>query len=326
MNSTTKSKSFIYEHPVKIKLEQVKTFLAKHFGAEVTKVEEVGRGMWSKAFFFRRAGKDYVIRFGKEDESYKKDQIATKYSSEKLPVPTVTEVGIDLEYYFAISERFDGTMISELSQNEMEKMIPAIMDMLNTLRQADISMTKGYGSWNKKEVGKYPSWRDFLLSIGTDDPTSRINGWRTLLESSSQGISSFNKILEKLKTSTEKSYEGRHLVHTDLVFSNVLSTDNKISAVIDWGNAIYGDFLYDLATFTFLVPWIASIQKVDWVARAKQYFKEKEIEIPNFEERLYACELHIGLAGMAENAYLKNWKELELTTKRVMDIAESFPY
>jgi hypothetical protein len=60
---------------------------------------------------------------------------------------------------------------------------------------------------------------------------------------------------------------------------------------------------------------------VDWVARAKEYFKEKEIEIPNFEERLHACELHIGLAGMAENAYLKNWKELEVTTKRAMDVA-----
>ena len=130
-----------------------------------------------KSFFFRRADKGPRYPFGKERTNRIKRSNRHKIFSEKLPVPTVTEIGTDLEYYFAISERFDGTMISELSQNEMEKMIPAIMDMLNALRQADISMTKGYGSWNKKEIGESVSWRDFLLSIGTDDPTSRINGW-----------------------------------------------------------------------------------------------------------------------------------------------------
>jgi hypothetical protein len=66
-----------------------------------------------------------------------------------------------------------------------------------------------------------------------------------------------------------------------------------------------------------------AIEKINWITTAKQYFGEKEVEIPNFDERLRACELHIGLAGMAWNAHTKNWKELEATTKRIKVLVES---
>lgn len=314
----------MFEHPVKINLKQANEFLISHFGEEIIGVEPVGRGLWSQAFFFRRANNDYVLRFGNEGESYEKDRIVSRYSSEKLLIPVVVEIGNVLGHYFAISKRSYGTMIDELKQGEMEKIIPAIIDMLDALRRADVSGTIGYGHWGKNEAGQYTSWKDFLLAVGTDDPKNKIYGWRASLQASPQGIESFDEIAYKLKVLAEKSYEGRHLVHTDLLYYNVLSAGGKISAVIDWGNAIYGDFLYDLANFTFWAPLQPAIQKIDWAAKVKQYFTEKGIEILNFENRLHACELHIGLAGMAWNAHTKNWKELEATTKRAKSLAELF--
>lgn len=312
----------IFEHPVKISLKEVKEFIATHFGEGVTGVEPVGRGLWSQAFFFCNANNDYVLRFGNEAESYEKDRIASRYSSEKLLIPTVIEIGTALGYYFAISKRSYGIMIDELKSDKMEEIVPQIFDMLDAIRRADVSGTTGYGHWGKNETGQYSNWKDFLLAVGTDDAKNKIHGWRASLQASPQGIESFNQIADKLKVLAEKSYEGRHLIHTDLLYYNVLSADGKISAVIDWGNAIYGDFLYDLANFTFWAPLQPSIQKIDWAAKAKQYFVEKGIEILNFENRLHACELHIGLAGMAWNAHTKNWKELEATTKRVKILAE----
>lgn len=309
--------------PKNIQIEQAVEFLTEHFGKDITNVEVVGKGLWSQSFFFRRADIDYVLRFGNEGESYEKDWIASKYSSNKLPIPAITEIGTALGLHFAISERASGTMIDELGQSEMEKIIPAILEMLDTLREADISKTTGYGYWNKNEEGQYSSWRDFLLSVGTDDPRSKIHGWRAHLESSPQGIEFFDQISHKLKILVEKSCEERHLVHTDLLHFNVLVENNKISAVIDWGNAMYGDFLYDLANFTFWAPLHPAIQKIDWKTRAKQYFIEKGIEIQDFEKRLCICELHIGLAGMAWNAHNKNWKELEATTKRIADLVKN---
>ncbi len=307
----------------KIKIEQAIEFLTAHFGKDIANVEVVGKGLWSQSFFFRRANTDYVLRFGNEGESYEKDRIAYKYSSNKLPVPDVTETGTALGFHFAISERASGTMIDELEQSEMEKIIPAILEMLNAIREADISATTGYGHWNKNEVGQYSSWQKFLLAVGIDDPKSKIHGWRASLESSPQGIGAFDQISDKLRILAEKSYEGRHLIHTDLLHFNVLSENNKISAVIDWGNSMYGDFLYDLANFTFWVPLHPAIQKIDWKAKAKQYFIAKGIEIQDFDKRLSLCELHIGLAGMAWNSHNKNWKELEATTERVTHLAKN---
>lgn len=317
MTSTPQTK---YEHPVRIQFEQVGAFLAKHFGAEVTHIEPVGKGLWSQAFFFRRADTDYVLRFGNEGESYEKDRISSKYSSDNLPIPIITEIGTALDYHFAISERCDGRMIDELREYEIENIVPAILDMLNALRQADVSKNTGYGYWNKDEKGQYSSWQDFLLAVSVDEPTSKIHGWKESLATSSQGIEFFERMTGKLKTLASESYEGRHLVHTDLLHFNVLADNNKISAVIDWGNAMYGDFLYDFANFTFWSPLHPSIQKIDWLEKAKQYFQEKEIKIPDFEKRLHVCELHIGLAGMAWNAHTKNWNELEATTKRIAEL------
>ena len=308
--------------PKKIQIEQAIEFLTAHFGKDVVDVEIVGKGLWSQSFFFRRANADYVLRFGNEGESYEKDRIASKYSSNNLPIPTITETGTALGLYFAISERASGTMIDELEQNEMDKMISTILEMLNAIREANISATTGYGHWDKNEAGQYSSWQKFLLAVGTDDPKSKIHGWRASLESSPQGNKLFDQITHKLKILAEKCYAGRHLIHTDLLHFNVLAENNKISAVIDWGNAMYGDFLYDLANFTFWAPLHPAIQKIDWKAKAREYFIEKGIEIQDFEKRLHLCELHIGLAGMAWNAHNTNWKELEATSKRIMDLAE----
>lgn len=309
-----------YEHPVGVKFEHASAFLEQHFGKGVSNVEPVGKGLWSQAFFFTHANVDYVLRFGNESESYEKDEIATRYSSEALPIPNVTEIGTVDKHHFAISERRPGTMIDELSESEIESLSPALVDMLNALREVDVSATKGYGHWSKDEIGQYSSWREFLLDVGNDDPKSKIHGWRTSLETSPQGADFFDDMVAKLRTLAGTSYEGRHLVHTDLLHFNVLAQDGRISAVIDWGNAMYGDFLYDLANFTFWAPLHPAMQKINWIEMTKKYFQEKGVEIEDFDERLRACELHIGLAGMAWNAHTKNWQELEATTKRVKEL------
>lgn len=307
----------------KVQIDQVSEFLTTRFNEEITNIEVIGKGLWSQSFFFRRANTDYVIRFGSESESYEKDKIASKYSSNNLPIPNITEIGTGLGLYFAISERANGIMVDEVEKADIGKIIPAIFEMLNALREANILATSGYGHWDKSEMGQYSSWRDFLLSIDTDNPKSKIHGWRVSLESSPQGAEFFDQVVNRFRNLAEKTYEGRHLIHTDLLHFNVLTKDNKISAVIDWGNAMYGDFLYDLANFTFWAPLHPAIQKIDWKTKAKQYFLDKGIEVQNFEERLLICELHIGLAGMARNAYNKSWKELDATMKRIADLVGS---
>ena len=52
--------------------------------------------------------------------------------------------------------------------------------------------------------------------------------------------------------------------HDDLINRNLLVDGDRISAFLDWGSSIYGDFLYDIAklVFHFLLGSQESLPKI----------------------------------------------------------------
>mgnify|MGYP000175566574 CR=1 FL=1 len=306
-----------------LETSQVETFLLKHLGQEVSKVLPIDQGEWSQAFSFQHAAKDYVIRFGQFGEDFRKDQLASTFATTNLVIPKITEIGQAFDRYFAISARAFGDMLEGLNEAKMVAIVPAVFSMLDAIRETDISSTTGYGNWNIRTVAPYQNWQSFLLDVFNDPPASRTYGWRASLASSPKGDEPFNKAFEVLKSLASKCPEERYLLHTDLLHYNVLTKDNEITAVIDWGNAMYGDFLYELAAFIVWQPWYPAMQKIDWAAEARKHYKSIGLEVPNFEERLRCYEISIGLGGMSYNAFKRNWKDLELTTKRTLELALS---
>jgi hygromycin-B 4-O-kinase len=67
----------------------------------------------------------------------------------------------------------------------------------------------------------------------------------------------------------ESCPEERHLVHDDLINRNVLVDGDRLSAVLDYGSSIYGDFLYDLAKLVFYRPWYAKWRRIDFAGEAR---------------------------------------------------------
>jgi len=88
--------------------------------------------------------------------------------------------------------------------------------------------------------------------------------------------------------------------------------------VIDWGNAMRGDFLYDLAMFTFYAPWFKSMGRIDWLKEAKEHYRALALDVPALDNRLCCYEVHLGLSGMAYAAFKSNWHELEANARRTM--------
>ncbi len=115
----------------------------------------------------------------------------------------------------------------------------------------------------------------------------------------------------------------RHLIHSDLLNYNVLVADGRISAVIDWGCAMYGDFLYDLAWFEFWAPWYAAWRGIDFRREAARHYASIGLDVPRFEERLTGCQIHIGLAAQAYNAFKERWDALEETARRTLEVANA---
>jgi hygromycin-B 4-O-kinase len=73
----------------------------------------------------------------------------------------------------------------------------------------------------------------------------------------------------------------------------------EVTAVYDWGCSVFGDYLYDLAWFTFWAPWMIGFSQLDLAKRVRSHHREIGVDVTNFDERLRCYELHIGVEHLA---------------------------
>lgn len=315
---TTQPDQKAQDKPQPLETQQVEAFLSEHLGNEVQEVSPIGKGNWSQAFSFRQGDADLVARFGMHVEDFSKDKLASKFATPDLPVPSVLEMGQALGRHFCLSERAYGEMLEGLSEDKMRAIVPAVFRMLDSLREANVDSTTGFGLWHADGNASQKSWAEFLLDV--DNETERVHGWHANMAKFPDVAASYNEVLEYLKSHLDLCPEIRHLLHTDLLHFNVMVGDGKINAVVDWGNGMYGDFLYELAAFSFYAPWYPAMADIDWRLEARRHLEEIGCEVPNFEERLKCYEAHIGLGGMAYSASIEEWKDMEDNANRAIKL------
>lgn len=297
------------------------TFLLGKFGSGVTDVAPLGRGEWSRAYSFRDGQQEYVARFGGYVEDFAKDRIAAGYASGDLPVPAMIEIGEAFGGYYAISERAYGEYIDEIDGAGMRTTLPSLFTVLDAMRQVDLSGTTGYGLWDAEGVGAFPTWREALLGVGLDRPEERTYGWREGLAASATGTALFDEGMVQLEALLTFCPEERHLIHSDLLHFNVLVADDRITAVVDWGCGLYGDFLYDVAWFAFWSDWFPAWQGIDFREEARRHFAAIGLVVPYLEERLHCYQLHIGLDSQKYNAFKGRWVEGETVARKTLAVA-----
>jgi hygromycin-B 4-O-kinase len=292
---------------IQLSNRQVNAVIKDAMGEAAAELLPLDGGDWSAAFSFAAGSREYVVRFSRLDEDFHRDAFAYRFASPQIPIPPVLEIGEFSDGFYAISEKAPGITLNQLDSRGMGQITPAILDLLDALRRTDVSGTSGFGGWDANGKGTSESWKESLLAINIDDPDGRISGWREKLAGSRYGTGDFDRIYTQFSRLLEVCPEPRHLVHSDLLHHNLLVNRGKISAVIDWGCARYGDFLYELAWFTFWAPWIGAMEGIDWRALALQYYAEHGIVVQHFDQRLTAYELHIGLDSVVYCAYIERW-------------------
>ncbi|MGH2557980.1 MAG: phosphotransferase family protein [Thermomicrobiales bacterium] len=308
--------------PGGVSAAQAEAFLVARFGPAIQDVTRIGHGEWSTAYAFRRDGADHVARFGAYIEDFAKDRLAAQYASRDLPIPVVNEIGNAYGGHYAVSERAFGDYIDDLDGERMRATLPSLFAALDAARQVDLSATTGYGGWDAGGAAPNASWRATILDVAADRPGDRTNGWRQRLAASAVGAGPFDEALDHLQALIQYCPDERHLIHSDLLHFNVLVADDRISAVFDWGCSLYGDFLYDLAWVAFWAPWFPAWRGIDFSHEAARHFAAIGLDVPNFEERLRYCQVHIGLDAQKYNAFKGNWDELAATAERTRKIAK----
>jgi hygromycin-B 4-O-kinase len=311
--------------PHQIDSDQVAEFLRDRGWSGVTAIARIGHGEWSQPFSFHaEPGAEYVVRFSALDEDFHKDQLAAAFATPALPIPKVLASGEAFDGYYAIAERASGTYLDTLDGEQLARALPSLFSALECMRQADISGTRGYGVWDANGNAAQPTWRDALLAIGSGAASPRTAGWRGRLEQSPTGSAPFETALRKLRELVNEMPDARHLVHADLLNYNVLVEGERVSAVLDWGSAMYGDWVFDIAWFAFWQPWYPAWASIDFEREARLHFQRVGLDVPDFASRMRCCEIAIGLDNQAYCAFKgeSRWPQLEAVARRTLVLSQ----
>jgi hygromycin-B 4-O-kinase len=301
--------------------DATEAFLVDRFGRDVGNVTPLAGGEWSQGYGYRLGTRDLVVRFSALEDAFRKDEVASRHASPALPIPAIVEIGATPAGFYAISERGFGAVLETVDEAQMHALIPSIMATLDAIRLADISDTSGFGGWAARGTAPHPTWRAALLDVANDLGGHHLHGWRQRLAESPIGDGPFFEAFEQLEMVAPSLPDERHLIHSDLLNRNVLVDNHRISAVFDWGSSMYGDFLLDLAWICFWAPWTPAFRAIDFRAAAIDHYEAIGLDVPDFDRRLRACELWIGLDGQQYQAFKGRWNDLAWTAARTLEVA-----
>jgi hygromycin-B 4-O-kinase len=297
--------------------------LIDRFGSAISDVTRIAHGEWSQAYAYRNAGTEYVIRFSPLADDFAKDRLAASYCSDELPIPAVVDLGKAFDGYYAISERVSGVYLDDLDGQQLRDVLPSLFGALDAARRVDVSGSTGYGDWGADGNAAHPSWRAALLDVVNDRPGTRLHGWRQRLATSSIGCAAFDEAASVLQTLVAACPEQRHLVHGDLLNYNVLVADTRIAGVLDWGCALYGDFVYDVAWLAYWAPEYPRWHGVEFARAAQEHYAAIGLDVPRFEERLRCYLTHIGLGDLVYSAFKGRWAELPAKASRALEVTRA---
>jgi hygromycin-B 4-O-kinase len=102
----------------------------------------------------------------------------------------------------------------------------------------------------------------------------------------------FDRNYAAMEDLLDRCPEERFLVHGNYGFGNLLARGAEITAVLDWIDAKYGDFLFDVAWLDF---WGIGD---DWAGRFREYYDVQGTAVPHYEDRLRCYQLRIGMDAM----------------------------
>ena len=294
-------------------------FLARRYGSGASGVVEIGRGAWATAYGFMLDGVACVARFAAQSDDFEKDAIAASYASPVLPIPRILEIGEAPGGFYAISERAYGSYLDELDDARMRAALPSLFAAHDGMRLADVSHTTGYGGFDASGNALHDTWQQALLTFPADAPSSRLYDWRDRLAAYPAAQAAFDEGYDCLRGLVAVCPSRRHLIHSDPLNRNILVANGNITAVLDWGCGMYGDFLYDLAHLTFSPCWFPAWRSIDFAAEAARHYDAIGLDVPAMRERLRCYEIHIGLDALAYNAFCQRPAELDLIARRTLE-------
>ena len=276
---------------------QVLTLLGQHFSEPIGELTPVEGGQVACTFAFRAGEQEYIIRFNKDNmltsNFPKEEYVYRKLAPTRIPMPPILRVGRLGELHFAISRKVVGKMLEQHTPQEVEQMLPQLIDLMDAIHQLDVSGTRGYGTFDYHGNGLSTSWRNYMLLVGQEeDERDYFGKWYHLFEDTFLERDLFEDLYQRMKSLLEYCPEERYLLHGSASLRNTLAENGEITALLDWIDAKYGDSLYDVAYLDYWCGWLHVSE------RFLEYYRAQRREVPFYAERILCYQCHHALGGM----------------------------
>jgi hygromycin-B 4-O-kinase len=302
---------------------QVFTLLSQHFLDPITALTPIEGGQVARTFAFRAGNQDYIVRFHKDNmltsNFPKETYVHQKLAATGIPLPPLVQVGRLGDLHFAISQKMPGKMLEQHTPQEVEQLLPQLMELLDALHQVDVSDTEGYGVFNYLGKGMSSSWQGFLLRVAQEeDERDYFGKWHHLFADTFLERELFEDIYQRMKHLLQYCPAERCLLHGNYSLRNLLAQDGKITAVLDWVDAKYGDFVYDLASLDFWCCWLHVSEHF------QQYSQHRHREVPFYAERLLCYQCYLALDGLRFFAASANQQAYQMTRRIIVQKLDAF--
>lgn len=290
-------------------------------GRQVSCIHPLRGGNVATAFRVRSGGDDLVVRLvkGIPDAFVADHAIAGLLADSTIPVPRLLAIAERAGWQYAVSAFAPGEMADRLGAAAAERLAPELLRVTAAIHGVDVSGTTGFGAIGPDGNGRLSSWREAIGSAFDERQNGYWHGWRSDLAHSQLDWHLFDRADTALRSLLEHCPERRWLVHGDFGFSNLLVEDGRITAVLDWTNARFGDFLWDVAWLGFFTD------DPDLRARLRPPKVSDETAGPKADERLSCYQLAIGMDALRFYARADDAAAYEWATRRLSDVLASLP-
>lgn len=287
--------------------KELQDFFEHHLNLPNATLETIEEGETSQAYFYDSPDGPRVLRINSHtQEGFLKDDLAAKhFANENVPIPLTYEVGeISPGVFFSITARAKGRLMSSLTVEETNAMMPEIIKTMDVLH-ATPPLGNGYGSWDLSGNGRYNSWAEAIKAMQVADDDDKL-----------AEVAFFDQTLhDTLRAEVNRLLvycpEQRVLLHGDFGYKNALTDGKKITGVIDWHSSMYGDPLFEVVWLEF---WR---EQQRFAKQFREHYASTSRDMRNFDERLRCYMLLISLSAMAFFAKSDQQEKYEFSRQRL---------
>jgi hygromycin-B 4-O-kinase len=261
-------------HKTVVNFDSVCNFVKDKYGIEKENISYINSGEFSSSFLLAPGDKKMVFRVNLDtDLGFRKDNlIHTAYPN--FPTPKIIENGrFESSGFYSLSEMVAGKQLNKLSTEDNISSLPSLFLAMNEIHTAEFS---------NSTLLNNDDWKSILRKY-------TVNGYDKI-EGTFFDDKRYKQLLAVFSVQVEMTLPHSYLLHGDFGRTNIFAENGKITGIIDWSEAMRGDFLWDLAWIAF---WPTEI---DFVG---EYYKFNEgngrLDLSNFEERISLYTLAIGI-------------------------------